>query len=72
MTVSNKKIGSIRQLFQTIIGYIFIGLFLLLIFKGLVTWTNFSNKTLAYIITGLYGLFSLSVAYGDIFDSNNQ
>lgn len=72
MTASNKKIGSIRQLFQTIIGYIFIGLFLLLILKGLVTWTNFSNKTLAYIITGLYGLFSLSVAYGDIFDSNNQ
>ncbi|WP_338972187.1 hypothetical protein KSU09_04175 [Fusobacterium nucleatum] len=68
----NKNIGSIRQLFQSIIAYVTFAFMLLLIFKGLVTWTNFSLKTLSYIITGIYGLFSLGIAFGEGFPQESN
>lgn len=66
---STKKIGSIRQLFQTILAYFVAAAFLLLVFKGFITWTNFSIKTVAYVITGFYGLLSLGIAYGEGFEN---
>lgn len=68
----NKNIGSTRQLFQSIIAYLVFAFILLLIFKGLVTWTNFSLKTLAYVMTGIYGVVSLGIAFGEGFNPNEN
>ena len=68
----NKSIGSIRQLFQSVIAYIAFSFMLLLIFKGLVTWTNFSVKTLTYIITAIYGILSLGIAFGEGFPKDSD